>query len=216
MLTQQQQQAVNSNSKNILCLAAAGTGKTYTMLQRIRRMLGEGVDPSSILVLTFTNAAAESMRLRFIKELCGMRAIRLNLLQVNRDIQVYKTGTGQSIIPVRIVDGKEYRVFVNGNEPRRQPHFYFQIGINDTDGKFVSEFESVISLTSATYSTEHSTKKISQSDAIWLNAVFRETHQKYECTNWEYATYLWNHMFYNRPCDFTAEQPDYTQLPTND
>lgn len=64
-LNEQQQAVVDSNARRILCLAGAGTGKTYTMLARIRRLVADGVDPRSILVLTFTNAAAFEMEQRY-------------------------------------------------------------------------------------------------------------------------------------------------------
>ena len=65
MLNKAQEGAVKSKHNKILCLAGAGTGKTYTMLERIKRQISEGVDPTSILVLTFTNAAAFNMNQRF-------------------------------------------------------------------------------------------------------------------------------------------------------
>ena len=55
-LNEQQQQAVDSTASKILCLAGAGAGKTATMIERISRLVSEGANPSSILVLTFTNA----------------------------------------------------------------------------------------------------------------------------------------------------------------
>ena len=64
-LNKQQQAVVSSNARRILCLAGAGTGKTYTMIARIRRLVADGVDPRSILVLTFTNAAAFEMEQRY-------------------------------------------------------------------------------------------------------------------------------------------------------
>ena len=64
-LNEQQQAVVSSNARRILCLAGAGTGKTYTMIARIRRLVADGVDPRSILVLTFTNAAAFEMGQRY-------------------------------------------------------------------------------------------------------------------------------------------------------
>ena len=66
-LNESQQKAVFSDSRHIVCLAGAGTGKTHSMLSRIKRLVMEGVDPESILVLTFTNAAAFEMRRRFSK-----------------------------------------------------------------------------------------------------------------------------------------------------
>lgn len=64
-LNAQQQHAVDSTSKKILCLAGAGAGKTATMIERISRLVKEGVWPTSILVLTFTNAAGFEMKERY-------------------------------------------------------------------------------------------------------------------------------------------------------
>lgn len=64
-LNEQQQQAVDSDELKILCLAGAGAGKTATMIERITRLTNEGVNPMSILVLTFTNAAGFEMKERY-------------------------------------------------------------------------------------------------------------------------------------------------------
>lgn len=61
----EQQNAVNSKSDRILCLAGAGSGKTATFIERISKLVDDGVIPSSILALTFTNAAATEMRERY-------------------------------------------------------------------------------------------------------------------------------------------------------
>lgn len=66
-LNKGQLEAVTSDSSKILCLAGAGTGKTFCMIERINRLVEEGVTPSSILVLTFTNAAAFEMKARYQK-----------------------------------------------------------------------------------------------------------------------------------------------------
>ena len=65
MLNEQQNQAVNCNDKHIVCLAGAGTGKTHTLIARINRLIDDNVDPRTILVLTFTNAASLEMKERF-------------------------------------------------------------------------------------------------------------------------------------------------------
>lgn len=64
-LNKEQLHAINSNSDRILCLAGAGTGKSTTLLQRISRLVDDGVPASSILALTFTNAAGAEMRERY-------------------------------------------------------------------------------------------------------------------------------------------------------
>jgi DNA helicase II / ATP-dependent DNA helicase PcrA len=43
------------------CMAAAGSGKTEVLVERLRQALSEGVDPKKVLCLTFTTRAAQSM-----------------------------------------------------------------------------------------------------------------------------------------------------------
>jgi DNA helicase-2/ATP-dependent DNA helicase PcrA len=54
-------------------IAGAGTGKTAVIAERFRRLVAAGADPSSILVMTFTDRAAQEMRQR-IEDLAGMDA----------------------------------------------------------------------------------------------------------------------------------------------
>ena len=43
-------------------IAGAGTGKTAVIAERFRRLVAAGADPSSVLVMTFTDRAAKEMR----------------------------------------------------------------------------------------------------------------------------------------------------------
>lgn len=64
-----QQSAIDSNAHKILCLAGAGTGKTFTLIERIGRLVKEGMcQGENILALTFTNAAAFEMKERYAKK----------------------------------------------------------------------------------------------------------------------------------------------------
>lgn len=67
--TENQKKAVETTSGNILVSAGAGSGKTFVLVERIIRMLKEGVEINSLLVLTFTKAAAGEMKERIIKYL---------------------------------------------------------------------------------------------------------------------------------------------------
>ena len=67
----EQLQAINSTSDRILCLAGAGAGKTATMINRVSKLVNDGVDPTTILALTFTNAAGAEMRERYEKQNIG-------------------------------------------------------------------------------------------------------------------------------------------------
>ena len=59
-----QQQAAKHINGPVLIIAGAGSGKTKTLTYRIAYMLSQGIQPSSILALTFTNKAAEEMKSR--------------------------------------------------------------------------------------------------------------------------------------------------------
>ena len=68
--TPKQQEAIDTRNKNILVSAAAGSGKTAVLTQRIIDLITkEDVDITSMLVLTFTNAAANEMSARIQKKM---------------------------------------------------------------------------------------------------------------------------------------------------
>lgn len=60
-LNPDQQAAVRAPDGPVLVIAAAGTGKTRTLTYRVAWLVGHGVDPREILLLTFTNKAAQEM-----------------------------------------------------------------------------------------------------------------------------------------------------------
>lgn len=61
LLNPAQYRAVMHQSGPILLIAGAGTGKTRTLIYRVARLVESGVDPSNILLLTFTRRAAGEM-----------------------------------------------------------------------------------------------------------------------------------------------------------
>lgn len=61
--TPQQKTTIDERGRNILVAAAAGSGKTAVLVERIRKMVTEeNVSIDSMLIVTFTNAAAAEMR----------------------------------------------------------------------------------------------------------------------------------------------------------
>lgn len=72
-LTAAQAQAVAARG-NVIVVAGAGTGKTSTLIERCVTLIGEGCSIESILMVTFTEAAAAEMRHRLGDKLVAVAA----------------------------------------------------------------------------------------------------------------------------------------------
>jgi DNA helicase-2/ATP-dependent DNA helicase PcrA len=76
-LNEAQKAAVINTEGPTMVIAGAGSGKTRVLTYRIAHMLQKGVDPFSILSLTFTNKAAKEMKGRIAKIVGGSEARNL-------------------------------------------------------------------------------------------------------------------------------------------
>lgn len=99
-LNDAQMSAVMSNAAVVRVIAGAGTGKTSVLLERIKRRLLEGCDPSAIIAVTFTNKAAEEMRERLsadMPEVAGeirfstFHGLCIHLLRTFLDLSPFKS-----------------------------------------------------------------------------------------------------------------------------
>ncbi len=89
--TESQLSAITHRNSDLLVAAAAGSGKTATLTERvIRRITEENADLSRMLIVTFTKAAAEELRIRIRDALTKKsaedpsdRSLRVKLLMLN-------------------------------------------------------------------------------------------------------------------------------------
>ena len=68
-LTEEQHAAVYNRGGGLLVSAAAGSGKTRVLVERLLERVEEGADIDRFLVITYTNAAAAELRSRIAREL---------------------------------------------------------------------------------------------------------------------------------------------------
>jgi DNA helicase-2/ATP-dependent DNA helicase PcrA len=71
-LTPPQKAAAVDPSTEVLAIACAGSGKSRTLAFRIARLIAEGSDPRGIVAFTFTEKAAESIKLRVARALTAV------------------------------------------------------------------------------------------------------------------------------------------------
>lgn len=128
---EQQAQAVLSRSKRILVFAGAGSGKTKILTTRISHLIEQGLEPYSILAVTFTNKASAEMKERIIKIVgegkgieqmwCGTfhsicsRILRTNggLVGVKNNYQVIDSDDQLSVIKGIINDEKLFESYTD-------------------------------------------------------------------------------------------------------
>lgn len=107
-LNEEQLAVVKAPMKPLLVSAGAGSGKTRTLVCRVAHLIGEGIPPNKIVLLTFTNKAARNMLAR-VEELCGpsarlviggtFHAVALSYLrQVNPELKLISRDESKNIL----------------------------------------------------------------------------------------------------------------------
>ena len=88
--TDKQLDIINTRNRNILVSAAAGSGKTAVLVERIVSLITderENIDVDQLLVLTFTRAAASEMKERLRERL---EELQLSLIHIFAGHQRYR------------------------------------------------------------------------------------------------------------------------------
>lgn len=126
-----QQNIINATDPNILCLAAAASGKTRTLVARIEKLLDDGVPPALIVAFTFTNQAAEEMKKR-LGGRCKDMFIGTIHSYANKICNIVNIGTSELIAQERFDKIIEKALGVQQfNYP--EVHYLFVDEFQDTD-----------------------------------------------------------------------------------
>ena len=88
--TKEQELAIYEKGKNIIVSAGAGSGKTAVLSERVLNHLQNGMEIDSLLILTFTKAAAAEMKERIRKKISDNPSLHHQLDKVdNADITTF-------------------------------------------------------------------------------------------------------------------------------
>lgn len=117
-LNPEQLEAANYTGGPCLIIAGAGTGKTKTLTCKVAKLIADGISPSRILAVTFTNKAAQEMRERIESLVPGnssrvwihtfhsfaVRILRHNAaaLKLNKDFVIYDESEQKKIITLAL------------------------------------------------------------------------------------------------------------------
>ncbi|MBR5730800.1 MAG: UvrD-helicase domain-containing protein, partial [Firmicutes bacterium] len=90
--TKEQLDAVSARGQNLLVSAAAGSGKTAVLTERVATLAEEGTDLSRMLIITFTNAAAAEMKQRISERVPLSVLTKYSISTFNKfAIDIYKS-----------------------------------------------------------------------------------------------------------------------------
>ena len=78
-LNEEQRRAVGSTARALAVIAGPGTGKTFTLVERVVHLLETGARPSHVTAVTFTNQAARELRERLTQRLGARKAKQLHI-----------------------------------------------------------------------------------------------------------------------------------------
>lgn len=130
-LDKNQQKAVESNAKDIMVIASAGSGKTFTLVERVRHLVEvKNVEPSSIACITFTNMASNEMKKRlgdvvgigdafigtihsFANTIFKQSAINYMLLTTEKSIELHTEVLERNIFLYRNLTLQDYLEFLD-------------------------------------------------------------------------------------------------------
>ena len=89
--TKEQLDAITARGQNLLVSAAAGSGKTAVLTERVAQLAEEGTDLSRMLIITFTNAAAAEMKQRISEKVPLSVFVKYSISTFNKfAIEIYK------------------------------------------------------------------------------------------------------------------------------
>ena len=89
--TPAQQAAIDDSSRNVIVSAAAGSGKTAVLVERVVRIITDKsnpVDVDKLLIVTFTNPAAAEMKSRISAKLQEKLRENLNDAHIQKQISL--------------------------------------------------------------------------------------------------------------------------------
>lgn len=136
-LTEEQAAAAADDSPAILCIACAGSGKSQTLAYRIARLLSLGTPASSIVAITFTEKAADSIKRRVAKVLVqtGQSVNLIGQMYIGTIHAFCRNVMGDADAVFRqydVLDANRFMLYLMSR--------YYELGIADLRGRYNDKY----------------------------------------------------------------------------
>ena len=178
-LNAQQEQVVKDPVGNLLVSAAAGSGKTSVMTERIAsRVISGDLDLRRILVMTFTNAAASNMRKKVEEKLLYALSIETDALRRAHISEQLTTLSSAHISTIhsfclRVIDNFSYEARTDDGEPVIDPGY---MTLDETRAKLLLK-QAIDDVLSSLYEEQYEVGQASAEETITDITMLRDKNQ---------------------------------------
>ena len=115
-----QKKAINTKTKNLLILAGAGSGKTFTIIEKIKSLIKEGIKAKEILCISFTKESSLSLQYKLKKENINIKvrtfhSLGYEIINKYKKVNITNQNTLGNIIERELKKEKHLKEIVNLN-----------------------------------------------------------------------------------------------------
>ena len=123
-----QKKVIKSKRKNLLVLAGAGSGKTFTIICKIKKLVKEGIKSNEILCISFTKASALNLEEKLKKENIHIKvktfhSLGYEIIKKYKDVNLIEENILKKIANEEIKKNKNLNKIINKK--------FIRIGSND-------------------------------------------------------------------------------------
>ena len=108
-----QDKVIEYGKGNLLVEAGPGSGKTTVILKRIKYLIGEGVEPETFLVITFTRKAAENLQTKLKKYISKEKIDKMQISTIHSFCLNYLKGKNQILKLIDDDSEERKKLFIN-------------------------------------------------------------------------------------------------------
>lgn len=114
----EQKEVIIFGKGNLLVEAGPGSGKTTVIVERIKRLIEEEVEPESFLVITFTRKAAENLQIKLKRELDEEKVKKMQISTIHSFCLEFLKDRNRSIHLIDDDSDERKELFVRKNKKR--------------------------------------------------------------------------------------------------